>query len=156
LTILSGDDSIATGATVERSTEIVFGYEASGADYLYLLQRGGGSLTVLYPPSGLAWLNADAGTGRVTPSDPSSRPEDAALPAWNPEHSGELEFILVAAPAPRDVAPDAQTSSVETFLLPPPYVTGPAAGMAVVLDRVTVTFADGATAPPEDSPEPHP
>ncbi|MCP4872263.1 MAG: hypothetical protein GY898_26470 [Proteobacteria bacterium] len=141
---------------MDRGTEIVFGYEVTGGDYLYLLQQGGGSLSVLYPPSGLAWLNADAGKGKITPMDPSARPEDEALPAWNPEHSGELTFILVAAPAPRDVAPDAQTTSVATFLKPPPYVTGPAAGLAVELDRVTVTFADGDPAPPGDSPAPPP
>ena len=54
------------------------------------------------------------------------------------------EFILVAAPAPRDVQPDSQAASVETFLLPPAHVKGPSAGLAVVLDSVSVTFADPA------------
>lgn len=145
------------GAVVERGVEVVFAYEATGADYLFLLQQGGGTLQILFPPHGLAWLREADGSGRVTPMDPSARPEDEPLPAWNPESSGELEFVLVAAPAPRDVPPDAQAGELETFLLGPPYVKGPAAGRAVVLDRTTVTFADDdAPAPPEDSPEPPP
>jgi hypothetical protein len=154
LTVIAGGQLLEDNATVASGTEIVFGYDVSGADYLYLLQRGGGeTLTLLYPASGLAWLSAESGVGQVTPADPNARFGDEPVAPWSPQQGGELEFILIASPTPRDVASDAKTSEA-VFLLPPPYVKGPAAGVAKVLDRVTITFADDEPALPGGSPEP--
>ena len=133
---------VADGATVARGTSVLFVAEVQGASYLYLLLvPPQGDATVLLPMTGVAWM-AREGPVRASPQPPSARAEDDHATTWNPESGGRLEFVLVAAPAPRDVPQDSRTPSLDAFLLPPAHVEGPQAGPAVVLDRLVVTFAE--------------
>lgn len=134
------DAAVSDGATVDRGARVAFTAKVEGATYLYLLQiPADGHATVLLPMIGLAWI-AQEGTLRVAPRPPSARAEDEVTSSWNPDSGGRLEFVLVAAPAPRDVPPDSCPLTLEGFLLPPAHVEGPQAGPAVVLDRLVVTF----------------
>lgn len=134
------DTAVADGATVERGAEVAFTAKVEGASYLYLLQiPPQGHATVLLPLTGLAWI-ATEGTMRVAPRPPSARADDELAASWNPDTGGRLEFVLIAAPAPRDVPQDSRTPTLQGFLLPPAHVEGPQAGPAVVLDRLVVTF----------------
>jgi hypothetical protein len=131
---------VSDGQTVDRGAEAAFTVQADGASYLYLLQiPKDGDATVLLPLTGLTWI-ASEGTMRVIPQPSSARPEDDLLSVWKPESDGRLEFVLIAAPAPRDVPQDSRTPTLESFLLPPAHIEGPQAGPAVVLDRMVVTF----------------
>ena len=133
---------VADGQRVDGSVEVAFVATARGASYLYLLQiPTDGDATVLLPLTGLTWM-AREGEMRVTPRPPSARIEDGVSRSWKPDSGGLLEFVLVAAPAPRDVPQDSRTPTLEAFLLPPAHIDGPQAGPAVVLDRMSVTFGD--------------
>ncbi len=136
------DTPVADGAMLDRGAMVAFVAEARGASYLYLLLLPpDGDVTVLLPYTGLTWI-AREGPMRVSPRPPSARAEDEVASSWNPESGGKLEFVLIAAPAPRDVPQDSRTPTLEGFLLPPAHVEGPQAGPAVVLDRLVVNFAE--------------
>ena len=133
---------VADGATIDATAQVVFTAEVQGASYLYLLlDPSDGDATVLMPHTGLTWM-ARPGRMRVSPQPPSARPEDEVADRWTPDSGGRLEFVLIAAPAPRDSPQDSRTPTVEGFLLPPAHVEGPQAGPAVVLDRLVVTFGE--------------
>jgi len=146
LLLVSGEQAepqpIPNGATLPRSAEVVFEvFAQSGVDYLYLLQQQGDGLQVLLPTNGLVWMRP-SGTSRVAPRAPDASAEEAASSTWSADQTGELEFILVAAKAPRDVPSDGRISSLERFLLPPPFVRGPAASPATVLARRSVLWLE--------------
>lgn len=132
---------VAKGESLPRSAEVIFEVHVTEGDYLYLLQTNSRGLEILLPATGLVWMRPDGPT-RVIPLGPNARPGDAAPQAWNSDQSGATEFVLVSAAAPRDVPSDARVASLELFLLPPPYVKGPAAAPARVLARFPVTWLD--------------
>ena len=144
LRILTWPDeaAVAEGAELGPQAPLVFDVESIGADYLYLVQLPEGAPPrVLAPQTGLAWM-AKPGVTRVIPQPPSARLEDAPEPAWRSETGGPSEFVLVAAPAPRDVPPDSHITSLDDFCAPIPFLQGPAAGPAVVIARRSVTFSE--------------
>lgn len=137
---------VLDGGTLPRSAEVVFEVNArSGGDYLYLLQGRGDGLHVLFPGNGLVWMKP-SGTSMVAPRAPEASATGEASRTWNADQTGALEFILVAATAPRDIPSDGHIPSLELFLLPPPFVRGAAAEAASVLARRHVLWL-------EDDPE---
>jgi hypothetical protein len=133
---------VLDGGTLPRSAEVVFEVRArSGGDYLYLLQRRGEGLHVLLPGNGLVWMKP-SGLSRVAPRAPEASATEEASRTWNADQTGELEFILVAATAPRDIPSDGHIPSLELFLMPPPFVHGAAAEAATVLARSRVLWLE--------------
>jgi len=133
---------VLDGGTLPRSAEVVFEVSArSGGDYLYLLQRRGDGLHVLLPGNGLVWMKPP-GLSRVAPRAPEASATEEASSTWNADQTGELEFILVAATAPRDIPSDGHIPSLELFLMSPPFVRGAAAEPATVLARSHVLWLE--------------
>ncbi len=132
---------LADGSEVPSSTRAYFEVRTpSDGGYLYLLQKSAGSLQVLSPATGLVWMNRPGETMRVVPSTGQTNNAGEQPTSWSPEQSGELEFILVIAPAPRDVPSDTRVTTLDEFLAPPPFVRGPLAAPAQVLSRLTLVW----------------
>lgn len=133
---------VTNGASLPRSAEVVFEVTAEdGADYLYLLERRNDEVHVLLPESGLVWMRPKT-TSLATPRAPEATATEALARSWNADRTGELEFLLVAAVVPRDVPSDGSVPSLEQFLLPPPFVRGPAATPARVVARAQVNWLE--------------
>jgi hypothetical protein len=133
---------VANGGSLPRSAEVVFEVRAEqGADYLYLLERRSDGVHVLLPESGLVWMRPKT-TSLATPRAPEATATEALARSWNADRTGELEFLLVAATAPRDVPSDSRVPSVEQFLLPPPFVRGAAATPATVLATARISWLE--------------
>jgi len=133
---------VNSGDSLPRSAEVIFEVRAEeGADYLYLLERRNDEVHVLLPESGLAWMRPSA-TSLATPRAPEATATEVMASSWNADRTGELEFLLVAATVPRDVPSDSRVRSVEQFLLPPPFVSGPAADQGKILARTRVNWLE--------------
>ena len=133
--------SLSNGSKVPNSTRAYFEVRTPTEEgYLYLLQRSAGSLQILSPATGLVWMNRPGETMRVVPSTGQTNEAGEEPTSWSPEQSGELEFILVIAPAPRDVPSDTRVTTLDEFLAPPPFVRGPLAAPAQVLSRLTLVW----------------
>jgi hypothetical protein len=133
---------VLDGGTLPRSAEVIFEVSArSGGDYLYLLQRRAEGLHVLLPGNGLVWMKP-SGLSRVAPRAPEASATGEASKTWNADQTGELEFILVAATAPRDIPSDGHIPSLQLFLMPPPFVRGAVAETATVLARSRVLWLE--------------
>ena len=135
--------AVKEGGTLPRAAQVVFEVNArTGGDYLYLLQQRGDELRILLPAAGLGWVKAE-GAESVVPPAPDARDPGTAATSWTADHTGALNFILVAAQSPRAVPSDGHLDSLERFLLPPPYVTGAAAAPAQVIARTSVEWLEG-------------
>ena len=133
--------ALSDGSEVPGLTRAYFEVRIpSNGGYLYLLQKSAGSLQVLSPATGLVWMNRPGETMRVVPSTGQKNDDGEQPTSWSPEQSGELEFILVRAPAPRDVPSDTRVTTLDEFLAPPPFVRGPLAAPAQVLSRLTLVW----------------
>ena len=133
--------ALSDGSKVPGFTRVYFEVRVpSQGGYLYLLQKSAGSLQVLRPATGLVWMNRPGETMRVVPSSGQTNDDGDQPASWSPEQSGELEFILVRAPAPRDVPSDTRVTTLDEFLAPPPFVRGPLAAPAKILSRLTLVW----------------
>jgi len=133
--------ALSDGSEVPASTRAYFEVRApSTSGYLYLLQKSAGSLQVLSPATGLVWMNRPGEAMRVVPSTSQTNDDQEPPRSWSPEQTGQLEFILVSAPAPRDVPSDTRVTTLEEFLAPPPFVRGPLATPGRVLSRLTLVW----------------
>ncbi len=158
---LLGGGVVAPGQRLGPDAQLVFDVSGSAGSYLYLLEQGPDALTVLHPRSG--WINPANGRAReIVPQPTWTTDQDDLLPGWTPLSSGPLEYLLVAAPTPRGGPSDQRLDGgLEQLLAPPPYVSGPAGGRAVVVARLAVTRDEppdepdgGLKGEPEDEPEP--
>ena len=149
VTTLSGR-TLVPGQRITPEDQLVFDLTGPEGAYLYLLEQGGGTLSVLHPPSG--WITPGTGQQkRVVPQPTWMTEEDEALPGWTPQSVGTVEYILVGAPVPRGSSSDQRLQGgLEQILAPPPYVKGPAGSRATVLARLAIERDE----PPEEHEEP--
>ncbi len=129
---------VVDGEVLERGALIRFVVRVDQGDYLHLLQKNGRGVSALYPSTGLVWMRPE-GVEHLVPQPPYLRDEERQL-GFNGEDEGPTEYLLVIAPAPRPVPADSWLPDLRTFLAGPPYVQGPAAGEAVVADRISVVW----------------
>ena len=119
---------------------MVFLTRVEGADYLYLLQESNAGVEVLHPSTGQAFMN-QKGEQRIIPHRPNEDRIDERGPAgYTGAGTGIFEYILVASPVPRDFPSNSQVEEVERLLAPPPYLQGFAAGRAIVVASIKVTW----------------
>jgi hypothetical protein len=130
--------AVREGEVLDRGATVRFVVDVQRGDYLHLLQRNGRGVSALYPSTGLVWMRPE-GVEHLVPQPPYLRDEERQL-GFNGEDDGEAEYLLVAAPAPRPVPADGWLDALPTFLAGPPYVQGPAAADAVVVDRFRVVW----------------
>ncbi|MBJ95349.1 MAG: hypothetical protein CMP23_12875 [Rickettsiales bacterium] len=142
LEFLGGGEAadIQDGSLLPEDSQIVFFTRAEGADYLYLLQRSNGGVEVLHPSTGQVFMNSSH-EQRIIPHRPKGADvEEQAPEGFTGAGTGLFEYLLVAAPIPRDFPSNSQVESLERLLSPPPFVDGYAAFPAVVLSSVKVRW----------------
>lgn len=130
--------AVIDGEVLERSALIRFVVTVERGDYLHLLQKNARGISALYPPTGLVWMSP-SGVEHLAPQPPYLRDEERQL-GFHGEDDGEAEYLLVIAPVPRPAPPDSWLPDLDTFLRGPPYLQGPAAADAVVVDRFRVVW----------------
>lgn len=107
------------------------GAEARGR-WLYLLEKST-EVRVISPAPHQVLLGGD-GALTIEPHSFSGAPPGQ----WRSSHHGEVEYVLVAAPTPRDVVGSRPLPDVDTFLAPPPSLSGPSATPAIVVARLSL------------------
>jgi hypothetical protein len=133
-----GGAQVAPGQHLAPDDQLVFDLSGSAGSYLYLLEQGGGTLTVLYPREG--WVSpATEAVKRVVPQSTWTAHQDELVAGWTPQSVGHLEYLLVSAPTPRGATADQRLEGgLEQILAPPPFVMGPAGAAATVVARLSV------------------
>ena len=134
-----GGGKVAEGSILQEDSQIYFLVETTGADYLYLLQHSNAGVEVLHPPTGQVFLST-AGQQRIVPHPPNMDAEEQPLTGYSTTGTGVFEYLLLASPVPRDFPSNSQVSTVERMVQPPPYLSGPMAQPAVILDKIRVTW----------------
>ncbi len=130
--------AVQEGEVLDRGALIRFVVEVQEGYYLHLLQRNDRGVSALYPSTGLVWMRP-VGVEHLVPQPPYMQEEERQL-GFNGEDDGAAEYLLVVAPSPRPVPADSWLPDLGTFLAGPPYIVGPAAGAATVVDRVSVVW----------------
>ncbi len=141
-----GGGPVTPGQHLAPDDQLVFDVSGPPGAYLYLLEQGGGTLSVLHPRAG--WVNPASDTvKRVVPQPTWTTDQDELLPGWTPLSVGPLEYLLVAAPTPRGASADQRLEGgLEQILAPPPFIKGPAGAPATVVARLSVVREE----PPEE------
>jgi len=140
--------TLEPGAHIDHEELLVFDLSGSQQRYLYLLERGPNSLSLIHPKVGSVHP-ATRERLTVRPQPTWLTEEDDERLGWKPEVSGSIEYILVSSAVPRDAPSDARLRSIEQLLLGQPYVKGPAGTTAFVVARQVVNR----TAPPDEPPD---
>lgn len=147
-----GGATLAAGARIGSEDLLVFELSGSQQTYLYLLESGPDSLSLIHPRVGSVHPSTQEPV-TVRPQPTWLTEEDDERLGWQPEVGGTVEYVLLSSPVPRDAPSDARLRSVEQLLLGQPYVKGPAGEAATVVARQTLV-RDGAPDEEPDGPEP--
>jgi hypothetical protein len=137
-----GDETrpVAAGSQLANDAEVRFVVHGPAGRYLSLLARTPHNLRALLPTSGDVWTSR-AGRQAVAPRKGSGDLE--VIPEWwSSEESGEIEYLLIETPVPRAVPADSWLSDLDTFLLGPPWLQGPAAKEGAVVATLKLTWGE--------------
>ena len=125
------------GAELSPDDLLVFGVAGAGDGYFMLLEQAGERLAVIHPAFGQV-VPAQPEEQLLRPQPPWLLESEPELPGWRPGGWGELTYLLVVTPTPRDAPSGRELVALEQLLAPPPYVRGPAAERAAVAARLTL------------------
>jgi hypothetical protein len=139
-----GPRAVAPGEAVAADEEIAFRATTDGPGYVYVLERvvraGLPEAVRAVAPGAQDVLPAPLRGDLIVPRSAAWHLGDPVPEGWRSNVVGEAEYLLVRAPAPRDVTLSRPMPSVETFLSPPPWIEGPLAGPGEVVARTTLRW----------------
>lgn len=133
-TVASQDLSLDEGAAVPEAATLSFDVRGPAGGWLYLLETQGETRVIAPAPQHV--IPATETPQRLVPH---SFATDAGT-GWRSAHRGEVRYTLVWSAFPKDVSGSKGLADVETFLRPPPSLSGPAAAPARVLDEIRLRW----------------
>ncbi len=139
--------SAAADEELPRDASVHFLVQAPEGSYLHLLQRNSRGLRSVYPSRGLVWVGRE-GVERVDPNAPHP-PDEPGAPGYNSEDDGPAEYLLVRSTVPRAEPADGWLADLDTFLIGPPHISGPAADRAEVIATFAVSWGPPVIDPTE-------